>query len=269
MVRIPEKTEAIVRSLARIYASKERADVVELLAKASAEMVESSFDNWNGGTYGYTLRLSVPAHLYVAIEGSTEPLEKELLERARPFLRGYENEHLEEVVITLELESDDHWRENALAWLKSRTQKHITSTDFSEYDFFVSHASEDKAALVRPLAENLRKKGGRVWYDEFELKIGDSLRRSIDRGLSHSRFRIVVLSAAFFSKNWPQYELDGLTSRQIIGRKVILPIWHDISREQILQYSPSLADMLAFESQSLSIEQMVDEFMGLLELDSK
>lgn len=267
MARIPEKTEAIVRNLARIYAAKERPDVVELLAKANAEIVESSYDNWNGGTYGYTLRLAVPAHLYVGIEDVAEPLENELLERAKPFLRGYENEHLEQIVITLELESDEHWRENALAWLKART-KSLKQPATSEYDFFISHASEDKSALVRPLVEILRKRGARVWYDEFELKIGDSLRRSIDRGLAHSRFGIVVLSPAFFSKNWPQYELDGLTARQVIGRKVILPIWHNSTREQILEYSPSLADMLAFESNSLTIDQMVDELIGLLAVNS-
>ena len=68
-----------------------------------------------------------------------------------------------------------------------------------EYDVFISHASEDKEAVVRPLANALRQKGVRVWYDEFELKIGDSLRRKIDQGLSKSRFGIVVISRSFSS----------------------------------------------------------------------
>jgi hypothetical protein len=53
-----------------------------------------------------------------------------------------------------------------------------------EYDVFISHASEDKEGIVRPLANALKNEGLRVWYDEFELKIGDSLRRKIDRGLA-------------------------------------------------------------------------------------
>jgi hypothetical protein len=56
------------------------------------------------------------------------------------------------------------------------------------HDFFISHASEDKDGLVRELAEALRTKGARVWYDEFTLRIGDSLRRNIDQGLANSRF---------------------------------------------------------------------------------
>ena len=97
------------------------------------------------------------------------------------------------------------------------------------YDAFICHASEDKAALVRPLAERLRAEHVEVWYDEFSLSVGDSLRRSIDRGLSQSRFGIVVLSPSFFAERWSGWELDGLVARQNDGRQeVILPVWHDV-----------------------------------------
>lgn len=75
---------------------------------------------------------------------------------------------------------------------------------------FLSHASEDKALLVRPLAHKLKGFGLQVWYDEFSLRAGDSLRRSIDDGLSKCSAGIVVLSPSFFSKEWPQRELDAL-----------------------------------------------------------
>lgn len=264
MPSIPAKTEAIVRNLARLYATNSQDNIVELLVRSKAEVVESSFDNWNGGTYGYTLRLEAPAHLYGAVEESLEQLEKELLDRAKPFLRGFENEFLEGVVISLELEADDKWRENALAWLSTRSGT-PAADPMPEFDFFISHASEDKVELVRPLATSLRAQNAKVWYDEFELRIGDSLRQSIDRGLAKSRFGIVILSPAFFAKNWPQYELDGLTSRQMVGRKVILPVWHKVSREEILRYSPSLADMLAFQSVKMSVTEMVKELINLVQ----
>ena len=76
------------------------------------------------------------------------------------------------------------------------------------YDFFISHASEDKEGFVRQLEEVLQSKGASVWYDEFTLKVGDSLRREIDRGLVNSRFGVVVLSEAFFKKEWPQKESE-------------------------------------------------------------
>ena len=56
-----------------------------------------------------------------------------------------------------------------------------------EYDVFISHASEDKDDVVRPLAAELAAAGLSVWYDEYELRVGDSLRRKIDKGIAHSR----------------------------------------------------------------------------------
>lgn len=117
-----------------------------------------------------------------------------------------------------------------------------------EFDVFISHASEDKAAFVEPLANYLVQEGLRVWYDVFALKLGDRLRQSIDRGLARSRYGIVVLSQAFFAKHWPQYELDGLAALEVSGRKVILPIWHGVSREDVARFSPPLADRVAVDS---------------------
>jgi hypothetical protein len=116
------------------------------------------------------------------------------------------------------------------------------------WDVFICHASEDKEAIARPLAEALQKRGLRVWYDEFTLKMGDSLRRTIDRGLDESTYGIVILSTAFFTKEWPQKELDGLDARERDGKKVILPIWHDLTEPDVRKYSPMLAGRLAAQT---------------------
>ena len=126
------------------------------------------------------------------------------------------------------------------------------------YDAFISHASEDKEKFVKPLASALTRLDYRVWYDEFELRVGDSLRQSIDKGLVNSRFGIVVLSPGFFSKNWPQYELNGLTAREMDGHKVILPIWHMVDREDVPAYSPTLADKVALSTRRMSIKKIAE-----------
>ena len=118
------------------------------------------------------------------------------------------------------------------------------------WDVFISHASEDKDEFVRPLAQRLSKLGIAVWYDEFSLSVGDSLRRSIDRGLAESRVAIVVLSAAFFRKAWPARELDGLIAREISEGPLLLPVWHGVSHKDVLAYSPPLADRVAANSES-------------------
>lgn len=114
------------------------------------------------------------------------------------------------------------------------------------WDVFISHASEDKEEVVCELATRLKRYDVSVWYDEFELKLGDSLSKSIDKGLVQSRYGIIILSPSFFSKKWPDYELRSLLSRELsTDNKVILPIWHNIDAEDILKYSPYLADKFA------------------------
>ena len=128
------------------------------------------------------------------------------------------------------------------------------------WDAFISHASEDKDDFVRPLADGLTKCGLSVWFDEFELKVGDRLRESIDRGLSQSRFGIVVLSPYFFEKQWPQNELSGLVTRETGGAKVILPVWHNLDAEEVRTYSPVLADRVATPS-SKGLNRVIEDLM--------
>lgn len=133
-----------------------------------------------------------------------------------------------------------------------------------EYDVFISHASEDKNEVVRPLAHALQKAGLKVWYDEFELRIGDSLRRKIDKGLGNSRFGVVVLSQAFFGKGWPNYELDGLVTLAVSGEQVLLPIWHKVSKQEVIKYSASLADKLARNTAMHTIEEIAAEIADVI-----
>lgn len=132
------------------------------------------------------------------------------------------------------------------------------------YDAFICHASEDKDSIVRPLAKKLTSMGFEIWYDEFELSVGDSLRQSIDKGLINSNYGIIILSKAFFKKNWPQYELNGLTAREIEGKKVILPIWHEVDKKDVLNYSPSLADKVALSTEKLSLKEIAKELSKVL-----
>jgi hypothetical protein len=113
-------------------------------------------------------------------------------------------------------------------------------------DIFICHASEDKDAVARPLCEALRALGQSVWLDESELVIGDSLTESIDYGLAHCLFGVVILSPAFFEKRWTKREMAGLTSREVIdGQRMILPVWHGIDSEFLAERAPMLADLLA------------------------
>lgn len=132
------------------------------------------------------------------------------------------------------------------------------------HDVFISHASEDKDEFVRPLANALMQHGLNVWYDEMTLRIGDSLRQKIDRGLANSRVGLVVLSPSFIKKGWTNYELDGIVTRAVSGDQVLLPIWHNITKQQVVDFSPSLADKVARSTATHTIDEIAIEIAELL-----
>lgn len=136
-----------------------------------------------------------------------------------------------------------------------------------EYDFFISHAYEDKEEFVDEFVDELKKLNVKVWYDTDKLKLGDSMRKKIDRGLSKSKYGIVILSPNYIKegKYWTASELNGLFQMESIGGKII-PIWHKLSKKEVLEYSPMIADkkaanttsMTAFEIATL-LKQLLDD----------
>lgn len=140
----------------------------------------------------------------------------------------------------------------------------VDDLDGRTWDVFLSHASEDKAEVALPLAQALQDRGVTVWLDKAELRIGDSLRRRIDRGIRSSRFATVILSKAYFSKGWTQYELDGIVTLGVGGRQSLLPIWHHLTHADVAARTPSLADKLARSTSDASIEEIADEIAELV-----
>ncbi len=124
------------------------------------------------------------------------------------------------------------------------------------WDVFISHASEDKDTVVRQLADTLEKLKVKIWFDEFSLKVGDSLSKSIDDGLQKSKFGIVVISKNFLEKRWTDYEYRSLLSKEDNGKKVILPIWHDISKDEVKKFSLYLSDKVALDTSKSPINKI-------------
>jgi predicted nucleotide-binding protein len=136
-------------------------------------------------------------------------------------------------------------------------------------DVFISHASEDKDEVARPLAEKLQELGLKVWLDEFSLKVGDSLRASIDRGLSEARFGVAIISPHFLAKKWPQHELAALVAKETgAGAPVLLPVWHNITAQEVLDKSPILADRLAVSTNN-GIEEVAKRLAEAIVLQTE
>jgi predicted RNase H-related nuclease YkuK (DUF458 family) len=184
------------------------------------------------------------------------------------FQKQQQNFQKEQENLQRKLQSDISSQKEILNTLLHQTHNTNVGVNESEqktYDFFISHATEDKDSFVTPLAELMIKNGCNVWFDIFQLKVGDSLRKKIDEGLKSSKYGIVVLSRDFFRKNWTDYELNGLVAREMNGVKVILPIWHNVTRDEVLSFSPTLADKVALNSAIYSLQEIVTELKKLIE----
>lgn len=142
-------------------------------------------------------------------------------------------------------------------------KKETEISDFvsnKEYDVFISHASEDKHYFVESLASALKDAGIKTWYDADQISWGESIRQSIDKGLINSRFCIVVISKDFFKKPWAgTYELNAIFQRFISEKNSpILPIWHNITIEEISQHNLTLPDIKAMNSSIHTLDQIVN-----------
>lgn len=135
----------------------------------------------------------------------------------------------------------------------------------TSYDFFICHASEDKELVVNDLARALEDRGKKVWYDDDVLRVGMSLRSSIDEGLANSRFGVVIISRNFFGKQWPERELNGLFSLEDGAEGRVLPIWHEVSKDEVARHSPMLADRIALSTSSHNVQELADELCSVLD----
>ena len=154
--------------------------------------------------------------------------------------------------------------QHQLAMSVTVPQQNTVASD-EEYDVFVSHAWEDKEDFVDEFVSELRKQGLRVWYDTDKLKWGDSMREKIDKGLSKSRYGVVVLSPNYIAehKYWTKAELNGLFQVETINGKTILPIWHNLTKKQVTEYSPIIADRKAMTTALMTPAEMSSELKDL------
>lgn len=126
-------------------------------------------------------------------------------------------------------------------------------------EVFLSHATEDKDEIARPLKDALEARGVSVWFDELRIKVGQSIRREIEAGIANCSFGVVIVSPHFFAKQWTQAELDGLFGKKMSsGQNLVLPVWHHVSKDEVLQQSPLLAGILALNSATMTIDEMAD-----------
>ena len=120
---------------------------------------------------------------------------------------------------------------------------------FERPQAFICHDSQDKEEIAQPLALALQRRMCTVWFDEFTLNVGDSLRAEIEKGLKECSKCIIIISRHFLSnEGWTKREYDSIFTREILDKEsVILPVWSGVSAKDIYDYSPALADKVGVD----------------------
>lgn len=251
-----------------------RGAVVEVTLKGSAANVRlldnANFQKYKNGRkhtcYGGLVKRS-PAHITVPRSGSWHVVVD------MQGLRGRTSSSVRVIHPEAQSPLPEYRPQSQVAPLFSMVrpaiQENSSNHGAAQYDVFICYASEDKDDFVRPLADALIAEGLSVWYDDLALRIGDNLRRKIDDGIAQSRFGVVILSHAFFTKGWPQYELDGLVTRERNGEQsmAILPIWHRISKDDVMKYSSSLVNKVARNTSEHIVKDIAREIADVIRGD--
>lgn len=131
-----------------------------------------------------------------------------------------------------------------------------------KYDIFVSYTSLDKE-FVRMLVHKLTDRGLAVWFDQGALRLGDDVLRSLEDGLEHSNYFLLVLSPSFFQGSWTQFERGVALSR--VGEDHILSVYRGIDLNEIKSHAPLLADRTAISADRHSIDEIADMIFKVIQ----
>lgn len=121
------------------------------------------------------------------------------------------------------------------------------------YDAFFSYATEDSSE-ADIIVQNCLKYGFKIWYSPISLEPGTKLLQSIDEGLKHSSSGILLLSKNYLNKKWPKYEFDTLMRQHIENDKKLLPIWYNVQKKDIEEFSSGLSGIVGIVSSNINID---------------
>lgn len=126
-----------------------------------------------------------------------------------------------------------------------------------QYDVFISHANKDKSDYVDLLYMALKRLGINIFYDTEIISWGDNWKKVILDGTASSEFAIIVISENFFGREWTEKELqEFLIKQNSCGQKIVLPLLHNISREQLTEKYPALEEIQVIDTHKYSKEEI-------------
>lgn len=134
--------------------------------------------------------------------------------------------------------------------LADRVHEAVGRLDPQEYDLFLSYARIDGAEVAQSLREHLEQLGVAVWFDDVAIVPGRSQSLQMDAGLRKARAGIALLTPAYLAgRFWTERELGAL-----LGKETLIPVLHNVTFDDVRQYSGILPDLAGFTTATDSVE---------------
>ena len=111
---------------------------------------------------------------------------------------------------------------------------------------FLSYASENKE-LASQVANTLMKNAIETWWDDWEMRVGDSLRQKIDGGIEGCTHFLVLLTPQSINKPWVKTEMDAAFVRKLEGKCRFIPVRYELP---VSDLPPTLRGLLSPEIKS-------------------
>ncbi len=126
---------------------------------------------------------------------------------------------------------------------------------------FISYDTSDRQAVAAPLAQALAAVRCPAWFDEYSMRAGDPLERTIFKGLEECERCIVVLSPRYLAnQRWARREFDVIAEREVReGRSLIIPIRYGVSEQEVADFSATVADRRSIEWDAARIPKIASE----------
>ncbi|WP_353095673.1 toll/interleukin-1 receptor domain-containing protein [Tissierella praeacuta] len=263
-----EKKKADIDKKCSDLQSKITSAKKSITSRTSASMISSKMRQVNGWQSDYSKKSSESANLGRKISDKRQKRNDAYLklQKAQQNEQKKQDKEMKRIKMSYEGRINELSRQAIPQMIVQAPPTLITSNDPEEYELFVSHAWEDKESFADEFVQELRDLGVKVWYDTSQIKWGDSMRVKIDDGLKKSKFGVVVLSPDYIreGKYWTKTELDGLFQLESVNGKTLLPVWHNLTKKDVMAYSPIIASKLAMTTASMTPQEIAKELVTLL-----
>lgn len=215
---LPANIERYLAALSRLYARDGKRALQEIVVNAQVHVVEEwTHDNWNGGTYGHALYLTLPESLFLTVSRDRDNIQSSIA-RDLNGLHNFQNEHIAEVFLEMEVAEDGDWRqESGLLVTTTRTvlpdqAKRIWGTD--GFRLFLSHKAEVKSQAAT-LKEGLKLFGVAAFVAHEDIHPTRAWQEEIENALHSMDGFVAIMTDGFHDSLWTDQEVGFALARGV------------------------------------------------------